>query len=592
MPITPSRYVTRMRDYLRVVEPDLDTSVGSITRKILDSVGEAIAESDAEGHLLDYRYDIEAKTADDLDEFVTLFGLSRFGERQASGTLTFERQDPSPVDITIPLGTQVATTFSPPLVTSTTVPAVLRTGETSVSIPARVRSGGSEGNVAPNTLTRIVSNIQGISGVTNTQSFSGGRDAESDNALRRRFRTTIFQSLAGTRDMYASVALHDEDVTNINVIGTSRRFREQVDVISGTATSTVADARTIYAGSAIVGADIDAGDLLIEGVHYTFDHTVNPPTLTSLSATEMPDGVYDLDFEYEPNASRNDVVNGITNRVDVYLWGERFDSAAETLLFDVSKVFTVTAEATLDVTKFRREDGSQPVAGNYFIRYGFAPVVDPLDEDTLLIGGVQYIEGTTAFLVNDVTNEGYGPRSLSGVELVAEANGGPVAPTDKSVFSVSYSFNAIPRAIQSSIERWRLLATDVMVHLAKPIRLNLYLIIIPESGFSGSGLQEGLVTELRDFIQTIGFSETLQTSDLLDIASGVSGVDAVRFATSTDNATDYAIQRVANDETTVLETYADGSGRVTEVVSDDDELPVLNNVFVSLRANNSFHTGQ
>src|SRR5690606_41875788 len=56
-----------------------------------------------------------------------------------------------------------------------------------------------------------------------------------------------------------------------------------------------------------------SGDFLPPGVHYEFDHTQNPPVITLLGP--MADGVFELEYEYVPWASRNDPENGVTNRV-------------------------------------------------------------------------------------------------------------------------------------------------------------------------------------------------------------------------------------------------------------------------------------
>ena len=46
----PSRdhFVARMREQLRLSDPDLDTSIGTIPRKMIDAVAEMLAEKDPE----------------------------------------------------------------------------------------------------------------------------------------------------------------------------------------------------------------------------------------------------------------------------------------------------------------------------------------------------------------------------------------------------------------------------------------------------------------------------------------------------------------------------------------------------------------
>lgn len=587
---TQAQVVSQLREVLRVVEPDLDTTSGSVTRKILDAVAEAIAEVHVDQYMLDYRYDIDARSGSELDDFVSVFGFHRHPPRRSVGSVTFSRTSPADVDIYVPYGTQVATEQVPAVIVTTTVNAVMRVGDSSVDVPVRAVEGGSRGNVASGTLVRRATPLAGITSVTNPVALSGGTDAESDASLRERFRQTVFRSLAGTESMYLGVSLDDPDVTQANVVGASKRHREQVEVASGTATSGIADAAYIYPDSSVVGQDIDGGSILVPGVDYIFDDSVNPPTITDNGG--MPDDIYDLDFEYLPNASRNDIDAGITNRVDIWLWGERAVEATETLVFLTTEAFVNSPGDPLHFENFEREDGTNPTVGNFFIRYGFTPLVDPSTDDQLLIGVDTYDEDTDYFMVRDITNQGGTFGSRDGVELVSAANGGPGDPVNNSTMVVTHVFNEVPRAVASAINQWALLTTDVKVHLAKPIRLNVYLVVVYDPGIDATSVEDDVFAAVDAVVRGVGFSSTVQPSDILAAVHAVGGVDAVRFATSGDDATNYAIQRVANDGTTVLDTYDDVGGRAVDVVSDDDELPVLNDVVIDRRALNTFSQGQ
>lgn len=612
---TPDELVQQMRTALRVTEPDLDTTVGSVSRKILDVVAEVAAEAYADQHLLDYTYDIDSKSGADLDDFCNLFGIFRYPERRATGEVFFERQTPAETDIAIPVGTQVATQDTPAIVFSTVVPATLRKGDTSIAVPVEAQEGGERSNVAADTITRRLVPLNGIAGVTNFTSTTGGRNAESDESLRRRFKRTVFRNLAGTEQMYLGVALDDEAVNRANVIGVSKRQRQRLEVTGGTGSVTLKDARHVYTGTQVFGPNIDAGDILVEGVHYTFSATAAGSdftlTVTQNAAGAVPDGVYDLDVEYVPNASRNDPANGITNRVDVYAHGERALAATETLVFDRAQKFVNDPASPLHYQNFTRKDGSNPQVGNYFMRYGFVPVLDGATDDEIRLDttntpNVAYDEGDANndnigfYAVNDITNQGGGAKSLGGIEVISQVNHGGVVnddPEDEQVFSVTYTFNEVPRAVQEAIEQWRLLTTDVMVHKAKPIRLNIYFVVILSRGFSSGSVTDDVYDAVRTLVSSIGFSQTLQVSDVVRAAANVDGVDAVRLATSGDDAAAYAMQRVAADGITVLDIYdsaADLNGvkRPIDVRADDDEVPVLNNVFLDVRAENTYFEGQ
>src|SRR4051794_5689560 len=116
--VTQADLVAQMRAALALSEPDLDTTIGSTVRKIIDAVAEVGAESFVDRFLLDYQYDIDSKSGQDLDDFVALFGFTRLPAKRATGTVVFQRSSPATANILIPAGTQLATEGTPPIVVS------------------------------------------------------------------------------------------------------------------------------------------------------------------------------------------------------------------------------------------------------------------------------------------------------------------------------------------------------------------------------------------------------------------------------------------------------------------------------------------
>lgn len=703
MPASVNEIVSQMRQVLSITEPELDTTVGTTTRKVLDAVGEVIAEGYSDRYILDYQYDIDAKHGSDLDDFVALFGFSRLAAKRATGTVTFSRASTATQNVAIPYGSQVATTGAQPQIFSTIVPGIIVVGQSTVEIPVQAVVGGVRGNVSAHTVSRRVTPIDGVSSFDNVAAMIGGTDAESDDELRHRFKRTIFRNLAGTEQMFLATALEDEGVSQANVIGASKRHREQIEIVAQTATSTILDAKYIYPGSAILGADIDGGDLLTPDVHYTFDDeaellaspvaptlatfttagslpdatygykvsafnaigetlpsaeativvpagtatnrvtvtwpaitgatgyrvygrtsggpwlriaTVTAPTVTfndtgsvtpagapptaysagyapvvtTIDAVAAPDGIYELEFEYLPAASRNDPPNGVTNRVDVYVNGTRATEATETVVFRTARVFTDNPTDPLYRGNFRRTTDAQPTLGNYFVQFAFTPVIDPATTNTIVIGVNTYTEGTDFFLINDVSENGQTPHSLSGIEWKSAANGGVNVPADATIFTAEYTFNAIPSDVETAVRSWRLITTDVRVHHARPILLNLHLAMILAPGYSAVSIQPDVQAALSDYIDGVGFNGVVQVSDLLEVAHGVPGVDAVRFLTNADDATEYAIQEV-DSLGNVLRTHATTTGtplRAIDVIVGDDRVPALNDVVIVAKAQNSF----
>lgn len=606
---TVSDYADRMRRALAITEPDLDTSVGTVVRKILDSVAEVRAEADVDRYILDYQYDIDSKTGADLDDFVGLFGFSRLPARRATGTLTFERNTAPLQSIIISAGTQVATTDRPPVVAQTLVPAVITTTDTSVSVPVQAVVGGAAGNVGAATLEMAVTPLQGILSFSNLQALTGGADAETDDQLRARWKRTAFRNLAGTEAMFLGLALDDVAVTQANVIGASKRHREQVQVIGGVATSVLTGVKHVYDGSSSFGTAIDEGSVLMEGVYYSF--TSGPPAgVTVLDPTNVPDGIYDLEYEYLPQASRNDPDAGVTNRVDVYVDGRRPTEAFQTVIFrSNNSIFRDGADPThpLVATKFERViDGSVPQVNNHFTPFAFGPVTDPSLTNTIVVGAETYTENVDYWLVQDITENGGTSRSLSGIEWLSTANGqAQTMPTDGTPISINYIFNAVPGDIESVIRAWRLITTDVRVHQAKTLLMVVNLVVILSPGFTLAGVQTSVHAAVSRYLDSVTFEGAAQVSDVEAAVHAVSGVDAVRFATENDDPVGdnaYAWQRISVDTdggvtpSVVLQTYAYSAGagtpaRATDIILAADQVLDLDHVNLYQRAQNTWSQG-
>jgi uncharacterized phage protein gp47/JayE len=610
MPST-GEIVSKMVSALRASEPDLDTAIGTPLRKILDAVGESIAEAYVDEHLITYAYDIDAKTEGDLDNFVALFGFARIPAQRAQGVVTFTR----PVDDTsnqtatvLPPGSQVAALTNPMVYVQTTVGAVLNPGQYSAEVPVQALAAGPVGNVAAGLLTQVVQPGGGINSVVNANPLSGGSAQESDEELRQRFKATVFRSLAGTQAMYEGVAreipqdpnLPDtRAISRVNVLGSSKRWREQIQITAGTATSIIKGAAFIFADNVFVGSDIDAGNMLTPGVHYTF--TPSNPTnradasavLSSLSAAGMPDGLYDLDFEYVPQASRNDpgatrfAQGGINNRVDVWVDGQVIETAVQSIVFsDVKKFVSTPTTNTYYNARFTQDNDAvaTPVVNNIFIPLAFGPVLTVPDQMT--IAGVTYVEGTDYWVVHQNDCFGYGPNSLFGLAWSAAKR-----PVNNTVFSITYTFNKVSRLLQDAIAQWRLVGTDAKAHSGKRVSLRFNFAIMYDRRFDPSVVKTEIDVALSDFLSNLGFEAQLQISDVLQTVHNVPGVDNVRMLTSTDSATGYAVQRMSQfSAASVLQTYATG-GRATDLQFADDQYPVFHSSVVSARAANSFGVG-
>lgn len=602
---TQSEIVTQMRQTLQLTDPDLDTTVGSVTRKILDAVAEAISEAYIDQHLLTYGYDIDSKTDADLDAFVQLFGLSRIPAARATGTVTFARTGDTSQLVSIPVHFQVTTTGSPQIIVQTVAPAILDVGITSVNVAVQALQGGADGNIPPSTLTPM-SPLDSIATIANGTALSGGASQETDDQLRERWKRTVFRNMAGTESMFLGIALDDPDCGAANVIGPSTRRREQLQVVSGAATTTVQNAASTYTGNQIVGTDIEAGAINLPGVDYTWNVGVNPPRVDVLSSTALPDGtLIDVDYAYLSKASRNSIASSILNRVDVWCSGTRAAEAAQSVVFKNTIAFSSSSSSTYYNASWLRPDGTNPAVGNIFIPLAFGPIVTM--PATLSIAATTYGLATAAHplgttsggisyayqIVHNDTAFGWGPSSLFGLEWAST-----MLVANNTVFSVDYEYNNVPTAIQQVTDRWRLVGMDAMVHQAKQIFLKFNIAVIYDIRADPGVTATAINTALSDYLSKIGIASVVQTSDVLQAIHNVPGVDAVRFLYSVDNpgynpstpnSYNVGIQQVIG--TTVINSFVDSNGRAADVLFADNALPVFGLTNIVVKAQNSMGIG-
>jgi uncharacterized phage protein gp47/JayE len=605
---------------LRLTDPELDTSVGTTTRKIIDAVSESVAEAYIDSYLLSYQYDIDSKIEADLDDFVQLFGLARLAGKRASGTVVFTRAASSSLTSTvfIPVNTEITSTTTPPVVVQTVSGAYIEPGAMSVTVAVQAVESGPSGNLAANALTAISTPIAGVGSVANVSPLTGGTSQETDEELRTRWKKTVFRNLAGTEQMYLGVALDDPNCYAANVIGASKKRREQVQIVAGVGQTTVDDAFYIYSEPVFVGENIDAGDIALKGRDYSWDTTVNPPKVNVLDATKIPDEtMIEVDFEYQPLASRNRPESGITNRVDLWVGGRRAQSAVQTVVFNSTNVFNDIALPTVDPLsrhKFRRFDETPPAIGNVFVPLAFGPIMAV--PSTLSVSGQVFglataanpmgteatIGGETVRYAYRVVHQddafGYTPTSAFGLEW---HNAVGYLPPDGAVFTVGgqstapYLYNAMVASIQTAVERWRLLGVDARTHQAKLVELRLSLAIMYEPRANQPVVNSEIDRALGEHFVRAGFQGRVQISDLLQIVHNVPGVDNVRFLHGGDhagynsaapNGYTVGVQRMV--EGVVTQSFVDATGRPSDLRFGDGELPVFHSAVKVLRAENSF----
>ena len=588
---------------LAVSEPDLDTSIGSVTRKIIDAVAGQIADASIDNQLLTYQYDVNSKVGADLDAWVQLFGMSRFPAARASGTVTFTRGTSTDV-ISVPINAQV-TTADGLLVFQTLAAAILDVGAISATVPAQAVTAGPAGNVAAGTLTLLQTPVSEINAVTNVQAMSGGANQETDSQLQARWKATVFKSMAGTEAMFLGIALNNPSCTAANVVGASTRRREQVQIAGGLASSTVTDAKYVYPGGQVVGRNIDNGDVAAPGIQYTWNYSANPPQIVVIDISYFPNGeVVDLSFLYVDDASRNDPANAIANRADVWCAGSLAAPAAQSLEWSAAIQFSATSSDQYFAGNFVNPDGTPPAAGNVFIPLAFGPIISV--PATIVIGAVTYGAATAANplgtvsggvsyayqIVHQTGAAGWGAYSLYGLEWSTA-----LQPAAGAAFSVGagYTYNQIISQIQRDIDSWRLAGTDVQAHQAIILFLQFSLAVIYDPSVTPSTTQASIATALSNYLSQLGFNSRIYPSSVIQVVENTPGVSACRFITSADipgynpstpNAYNVGIQAVVNGA--VTQSFVDAGGNPLDVEIGDDTVPGFGGVNLTTKAGNSF----
>ena len=194
---------------------DIDLSENSRLLRFLEIVAKREDELWQLAEDIYYSGFVQFATGESLDRVVALLGIRRKQATRAKGYVRFSKSGPTWFEIYIPKGTRVATQDGS-VVFRTTQDAILPGATTYVDVPIEAVEPGSQGNVAANTITKLVDPISGIESVTNPEPTTGGRDAETDEELR--YRAIKYAPYAkATLHSIKSALLQIEGVTDVNI---------------------------------------------------------------------------------------------------------------------------------------------------------------------------------------------------------------------------------------------------------------------------------------------------------------------------------------------------------------------------------------
>lgn len=237
-----------------------------------------------------------------LDYHAQTRGLVRSAAVKAEGTMRFSVRQAIQDDLTVSQGTVCLNARD--VRYETTEPAVLKAGETYVDVPARAVEAGSAGNTAEGTVLTMSVPPAGIVSCTNSEAFTGGEDAESDESLRSRILDS-FQRLPNGANaaFYETQAMQYPGVAAAKAIGRARGIGT-VDVYVAT-TIGVPDAALVAA----IQEDLEAKREI------AVDLEVKAPTPKAVDVS--------VELNARSGFLQEDVKSGAETAIRSYFTGER-----------------------------------------------------------------------------------------------------------------------------------------------------------------------------------------------------------------------------------------------------------------------------
>lgn len=539
---TPDDISTQIRSTLATTIPGLSCEIGTPERKIIDAVSEAISEAYIDQYLLGSLMDIDTKGGLELEQFVGIFGFGRLQGTAASGVVRVTANTASISNTVFQLGTQF---YTQPglagavgtLYYNSTQTVVLVAGDLSCDIPVMCMSVGTSGNVPPDSIAYL-GDIVGGSTVTNLTAMTGGVDIETDGELRQRFKDTLLRSVAGTADWYEALCQQNNNISRVKVFGPISLYTTQITTPSTTLTLPVnQDVKYAWPAMESVFSNLGQEDETYYSpiTDYTYTGGTSPTLARITSGAMVVGNVVDLEFQYTTRSSRNDPLNGITNKVDVFVDGVDPVSVQEATVV-VATTLSSTTSNVLYTGKFHRVGSSgSPTAGNRFMRLGSTPIVS--FPPHLTIGGVVYTQGTHYHLLEATTLLAGTQTEVSGIEWTGA---GPATGT--AIPGLTYVYNRIPELLNAVVASAKQITTDVMVHQATYGYVQPCFQIEYDRAFSVSVVNGQIINQLQTYFQQLPFGAQIKLSTMCLAVQQIQGVVDVKITTSSDSSVNYGVQ--------------------------------------------------
>jgi uncharacterized phage protein gp47/JayE len=542
---TPDTISQQIRSTLAVTIPGLSCEIGTPERKIIDACSEAISEAYVDQYLLGSLMDIDTKAGLELEQYVGIFGFGRIQGTAASGVVRVTLNGPSTTDFTFNIGTQFYTqpglAGTTTLYFSSTASGVLVAGDMSCDLPVQCTTVGSNGNLPPNSISYL-GDIIGGSTVSNLTAMYGGVDNETDQELRQRFKDTLLRSVAGTADWYEALCQQNNNVSRVKVFGPINLYQTQFSVPSGTLTLPVnQDVKYAWPQMESIFTDIgqETESFYSPIYDYTWTGGISPQVARITTGAMVPNDVVDLEFQYTTRCSRNDPLNGITNKVDVFIDGVEPVTIKESTVV-VATALSATSSDTFYTGNFKRVGSAgTPTAGHRFMRLGSTPVVS--FPSTLTIGGVQYVQGTHYHLLQDTTLLAGTQLETSGIEWATDN-----PATNTEIPGLTYVYNRTPELLNAVISGAKQITTDVMVHQASIAYVQPCFQVEYDRSYSVSTVNGAIEGRLQQFFSQLPFGAQIKLSTLAMYVLQTLGVVDCKVPTTDPGNGHYGVQIFTN----------------------------------------------
>lgn len=540
---TPDQILQGMLARLSVTIPTLSCAIGTPERKILECVAEGISEGYVGNYLTGSLFDIDTKSGLELEQFVGIFGFGRLQGTAAAGTVTVTVTTASTSDQTFALSTQFYTTpglagLATQLYYASTSAVVLTAGNLTCNVPVKCTTVGSNGNVPPDSITYAASSIGG-STITNLAAMIGGTDTETDSELRQRFKDTMLRNVAGTSDFYEAMCQQNTNVSRVVVFGPLSLYQTQIAVPSTELVLPVnQDVKYAWPQMESVFTNLGQEDETFFSSLDDYTYVGGPsPTVSTISSgalDSMIGQVVDLEFQYTTRSSRNDPLNGITNKVDCFVDGVNPVAITEQTVVAADQL-TSTSTSVLYTGNFQRVGSSgSPSASNRFMRLGSVPIVS--FPSTITVGGTVYTQGTHYFLLQGTTLLQGSQQEISGLEWTSA---GPATNTE---LTLNYVYNNVPEVLNALISSSKQITTDVMVHQGNFIYIQPCLSIEYDRNFSVSTVNSAIVTRLQTYFAQMQFGQQIKLGQITMFVMQTNGVVDCSITTSAENSVNYGVQ--------------------------------------------------